>query len=98
MIKELKVKCDCNSLMEYDSYANRFICPKCRRRYTIKEIDGKEVVVSNSSKAYKMNEVYNKEDFLNKRGYFLSISTILRISLLLLATIGVSLLTTVLKS
>ncbi len=66
MINELKIKCDCNSLMEYDSYANKFICPKCHKRYTIKEIDGKEVIVTNSRKAYKMNQVYNKEDFLKK--------------------------------
>ena len=62
MIKELKVKCECNSLMEYDSYANRFICPKCGKRYALNEINGKEVFVSNSSKAYKMNEAYNKEE------------------------------------
>ena len=66
MIKELKIKCDCNSLAEYDNYANRFICPKCGKRYNLNEINKKEVIVSNNTKTYKMNEVYNQEDFLNK--------------------------------
>ena len=66
MIKELKVKCDCSSLMEFDNYANKFICPKCGKRLSLNEINGREVIESDSIKINKLDIKVQKDYFLKE--------------------------------
>ena len=66
MNKELKIKCDCNSLMEFDYYANKFICPKCRKRLSLNEIKGREVISEQPLKISKVSINYQKDYFIKK--------------------------------
>ncbi len=66
MLKELKVKCNCNSLMEFDYYANKFICPNCGKRLTLNEIKDRGVIESDSKVINKIDVKYQKDYFLEE--------------------------------